>query len=104
MKTLTFHHRYLWDAVYLDDTLVYWGESVVRSTLLLNALGYHVIHGIEIPTHNLPPEFSGWTADKHPPKSLSVLQKQIAAWKERERREKIEQLRRELERLEKKEG
>lgn len=98
-KTLTFHHRYLWDAVYLDGTLVYWGESC-RDWSLLQALGYQCERGVEIPTHNMPHEFSSkWTMDDPPPQTLSVLQKQIAAWQERERLEQIERLRGELERL-----
>lgn len=108
---LTFVRWYAHAAVYLNDDLVYFGENAGPHWSLLNALGYECVRGDEVPCVGIPEEFdrvtereantlrtpAGWWK---PPRSLARLREQFAAWKARQRRERIAGLREELARLE----
>ncbi len=102
-RKLVFVYWYSNQAVYLDGSLIYWGEKAWTSFALLNALGYECDSLPEIPTHNFPQEYDrdtkGWW---NPPLSLELLKTQMTNAKTREAWERIHQLRKELSELESK--
>lgn len=99
MTTLTFVRWCTAYAVYRDGELVHWGGSGDWS--LLGALGYRCRELPEIPTHGIPLEYDRDAQGRWvPPRLPADLEAQQAAVAARKKRERVEELRRELARLE----
>lgn len=99
--TLVFVRWYCKTAIYRDGQLAYWGEGACDFGLL-QALGFSCETGPEVPTHNIPPEFTGRNEIGHwlPPEELKTLLSQFVAWERRKQRQRLAALRQELARLE----
>jgi hypothetical protein len=95
-NTLTFVGWYTRKAVYLGDDLVFFGEHR-GGWQLVAALGYQCRALDEVPDNRIPPEFDrgelGWWK---PPQSLAELERQFAAWRARQKAERVDSLKAEL--------
>ncbi len=99
-KKLTYVKTYMQcSAVYLNDSLLYYGE-IGWEWPVTKALGY-TREGIDINVWPVPPEFETDAYGKFsPPTTLCDFKQRYARWRTRLHQERIESLRKELAELE----